>query len=101
LEPGEQLPVHMPVVMLQTYWHAVPVFCHMPLASQVCGCIPLHCFAFGVHAVQVPPLQTFGQAAPLFCQVPALSQVCGWRFMHCLEPGEQLPAHMPVVMLQT
>jgi hypothetical protein len=37
LEPGTQLPVHVPLAMVQTYWQAVPVFCQAPLTSQVCG----------------------------------------------------------------
>jgi hypothetical protein len=37
LLPGEQMPPHTPVAMVQTNGQVVPVFCHMPLASQVCG----------------------------------------------------------------
>ncbi len=35
--------------------HAEPVFCQVPVASQVCGCAPLQVFAPGVQLpVQVP-----------------------------------------------
>jgi hypothetical protein len=37
LLPGEQTPPHIPVAMTQTFGQTVPVFCHVPLESQVCG----------------------------------------------------------------
>ena len=60
--------------------HAAPEFCHVPLASHVCGCEPLQVLAPGVQLpVQVPlaAMHTYWQAAPVFCQVPVASQVCG------------------------
>ncbi|MGB8298838.1 MAG: hypothetical protein WCG85_25705 [Polyangia bacterium] len=35
---------------------ALPVLCHTPLASQVCGWEPLHCFASGVQAPEHAPV---------------------------------------------
>ena len=54
------------------------MFCQSPVASQVCGWSPLHCFVVGVQApVQAPPAQTDVHAVPVSCQVPVESQVCG------------------------
>jgi hypothetical protein len=54
------------------------VFCHVPVASQVCGWSTLHCFDDGTHVPeQAPALHTLVQAVPVFCQVPVASQVCG------------------------
>jgi len=72
------------------------VFCHVPVASQVCGRSPLHCFVVGEQTpVQAPALQTFAQAVPLFCQVPVASQVCGCSPLHCFIPGVQAPEQAP------
>ena len=78
--PGTQVPAHVPVELVQTKGHAVPMFCHKPLASQSCGCRPLHCFAPGAQVpmhVPVLLLQTKGHAAPAFCHLDAFPQVCG------------------------
>lgn len=57
--PSLQLPLHVAVLLLQTYSQAGPVFCHVPVSSQVCACWPLHWVAPGVHEpVQMPPLHT-------------------------------------------
>jgi hypothetical protein len=95
---------HAPVAVEQTVQppHAAPLFCQVPVASQVCGCMPLHCFAPGVQTpVQAPPAQTYWQAAPVFCQAPFASQVCGCRLLHCLAVGVQTPAQVPVAFAQT
>jgi hypothetical protein len=76
----------------------VPVICQVPVASQVCGWSPLHCFAVGAQVpVQAPPLQTNAQAVPVFCQVPVASQVCGCRPLHCFIPGVQAPVQAPAL----
>jgi hypothetical protein len=50
-------PWHVP--LLHTNGHAEPVFCQVPVLSQVCGCWPLHCTAFGVQTPeQIPALHT-------------------------------------------
>jgi hypothetical protein len=52
----------------------------VPVASQTCGCKPLHCFAPGVQfPVHVPlvELQTNWQAEPMLFQAPVASQTCG------------------------
>ena len=62
---GLQLPEQLPPA--QTFEHAAPS-CQVPVASQVCGVRPLHCFVEGVHwPVQAPARQTWpvqGLAAP-------------------------------------
>ena len=56
--PGVQTPVQVAVDGAQTNPHAVPVFCQVPVVSQVCGWRPLHCFVPGVQApVHAPPEQ--------------------------------------------
>jgi hypothetical protein len=99
-----QVPLQVPVVLLQTLVQAAPVFCQVPVLSQVCGCCPVHCLFPGVQVpLQVPvvPLQTLGQAVPVFCQAPVVSQVCGCWPLHCLSPGVQAPVQAAVVLLQT
>jgi hypothetical protein len=53
---------------------AAPVFCHTPVASQVCGWFPLHWPAPGLHVTH-DPLAHAGvlpeQAAPLPSQIPS------------------------------
>jgi hypothetical protein len=57
--------------------HEVP-FIHCPLAVQVCGVLPLHCWLFGTQAPpQTPLLQTNAQAAPLLAHCPIELQSCG------------------------
>ena len=54
---GEQTPEHAPPP--HTYVHAAPSFCHWPLASQSCGCSPVHRLLPGVQTpVHAPALQT-------------------------------------------
>jgi hypothetical protein len=71
--PFEQAPAHVPAV--QTYGHAAPLFCQLPLESHICGCCPLHCRLPGVQTAlpHEPPLHTYGQLAPLFCHAPVPS----------------------------
>ena len=60
--------------------HADPVFCHCPLASQVCGCGPLHCLLVGAHTpvhTPLPALHTNGHLVPMSCHCPLGSQSCG------------------------
>jgi hypothetical protein len=38
--PTEQADTHAPAV--HTFAQGMPMFCHAPVASQVCGCCPLH-----------------------------------------------------------
>jgi hypothetical protein len=76
--------------------HAVPVSCQTPLPSHVCGCMPLHRFAVGVHdPVQAPPLQTNMHAAPVSFQAPVASQVCGCSTLHWREVGLHMPVQLP------
>jgi hypothetical protein len=82
--------------MLQTAVHAGPMFCQVPVASQVCGCCPLHCVAPGVHVPpQAPPTHTYAQTDPEFCQVPDESQVCGWPVLQREAPGVHMPEQAP------
>ena len=82
---------------------ALPVLCQAPLASQVCGWGPLHCFAPGVQAPEHAPvalLQRWGQAVPLSSQAPLALQVWGCSPLHCTDVGLQEPAQAPVALLQ-
>jgi hypothetical protein len=92
LAPGEQTPVQPPP--LQTYVHAVPVFCQVP-PLQVCGCNALHWLEPDVHAEQLPVLQTAPHGVPLLCQVPLESQVCGCNPRHRIAPGAHTPVQVP------
>jgi hypothetical protein len=70
-----QTPVVVPQIMQPE--HAAPVFCQVPVASQVWGCWPLHCLELGLHEpVQLPVAlsQTLVHGVPVFCQVPVVSQ---------------------------
>jgi hypothetical protein len=52
-----QTPVQVPA--LQTYGHALPLFCQAPVVSHVCGCRFMHCLALGAQTpVQAPAAQT-------------------------------------------
>ena len=82
---------------------AFPVLCQAPLASQVCGWEPLHCFAPGVQAPEHAPvalLQRWGQAVPLSCHAPLALQTWGCSPLHCADIGLQEPAQAPVALLQ-
>jgi hypothetical protein len=80
---------------------AVPLFCHVPVASHFCGCRPLHFTESGTQLpVQAPAAHTYGHAVPMFCQVPVASHFCGCRSLHFSASGTQVPAHAPVVLLQ-
>ena len=75
-DAGTHIPEQVPP--LHTFVQALPVFCQVPVASQVCGWSALHCFDAGTHdPVHAPLLQTFAQAVPAFCQVPVASHFCG------------------------
>ena len=93
--PLEHAPVHMPA--LQTFGQGVPELCHVPVASQVWGCCPLHWRAPGAQTAlpHEPAAQTYGQVAPVFCQVPVLLQVWGCSPEHCAVPGVQTPVQVP------
>ena len=84
-----------------------PSLWYVPLASQSCGCLPLHVRMPGGHAPAHAPLtQTLAQAGPLFIQCPVASQSCGCLpVVHCLDRGvqsaqtplpRQTPGHAPV-----
>ncbi len=88
-------PVVQPVVqtpLVHVFAHGIPLFCHVPVASHVCGCWPLHCIADGVQTpVHVavpwppsapasdaePPTQTYGQVVLPPCHWPLMSHACG------------------------
>jgi hypothetical protein len=105
---AEQVPgacTQVPVAAAQVVHpeHALPVFCQTPLASQVCGWEPLHCFAPGVQAPEHAPvalLQRWGQAVPLSCHAPLALQVWGCSPLHCADVGLQEPPQAPVALLQ-
>ena len=102
---GQGPDVQAPVVdeQLAHPEHALPVLCQAPLASQVCGWEPLHCFAPGVQAPEQTPvalLQRWGQAFPLSCHAPLALQVWGCSPLHCADVGLQEPAQAPVALLQ-
>ena len=47
--------MQVPLAGAQTYGHAPPFDCQVPVGSQSCGCSPLQVFEPGVHTpVQVP-----------------------------------------------
>ena len=99
--PGAQAPVAAEQVAHPE--HALPLLCQVPLASQVCGCEPLHCFAPGVQAPEHAPvalLQRWGQAVPLSCHAPLALQVWGCSPLHCADVGLQEPPQAPVALLQ-
>jgi hypothetical protein len=78
--------VHTPT--LQASAHAAPAFCQVPVASQICGCGPLHWRAPGVQTpAHTPTLQMNGHAAPAFCHVSVTSQICGCKPSHWCAPG--------------
>jgi hypothetical protein len=78
--------------------HTAPLFCHVPLLLQVCGCKPLHCIDPGVQTpVQMPPAQTYVHRLALLCQVPLALQVCGCRPLHWTDAGEQTPMQPPAL----
>jgi hypothetical protein len=84
--PGVQDPeTHAP--LLQTPAHAAPLFCQVPVLSQVCGCDPVHWVAPGVQLpVQVPLWQTYAHVDPVFPHVPVLLHVwgcSGLEVLHC------------------
>jgi hypothetical protein len=94
------IPLHAPFV--QTNWHGIGAFTHMPAALHVWTVRPLHCVLLGAQAPpQTPmPLQTFGQGAPSFAQLPSFAHVCGWLPLHCLVPGLHVPPQAAVVALR-
>jgi hypothetical protein len=93
---SEQIP--LPV---QRYMHAAPLFTHVPLMLQVCGCLleqrgegelELHSVhAPARHAGAVPP-----QVAPSI-HWPLALQVRGVLPLQSLLLGAQAPPHMPLV----
>ena len=66
--------------------HGCPLT-HTPLASQVCGVLPLHCALPGVQMPTHDP-------EPL-THAPLASHVCGVVPLHCVAPGKQTPLHVP------
>jgi len=81
---------------MHTLAHAA-LLCHWPVASQVCGTLPLQRVWPGVQTpVHVPALQTNWHAVP-FVHCPDVLQVCGVVPLHCLAPGMQTP-QMPAPM---
>jgi len=76
--------------------HALPLFCQAPLASQVCGCWPLHWVCPSAHDPwQAPFTHVWFAHAAAFCQLPAALHVCGWLPLHWMAPGLHEPVHTP------
>jgi hypothetical protein len=74
------------------------VVCQLPLASQVCKLLLLHCLVPGVQTVQAPVRHTVVQVK-VSCQLPFKSQVCtvlGVLGLHCLAPGAHV-VHAPLM----
>ena len=69
---------------------------HAPLALHVCGRLPEHCFALGVHRpVHAPATQAWLVQAPL-THAPAALHVWGVLPMHCVSLGVHTPVHAPL-----
>lgn len=97
LVAGVHVPVHAPLA--HTNGQGVPVFVQLPVASQTCGCNPLHCFEVGEHAAQAPATHATPQVLDV-CQLPVVSQFCTWLVMpavglHRDAPGLQTPVQRP------
>jgi hypothetical protein len=76
---------------VQTLVHGGP-FCQLPVASHVCGVVPLHCIDPGAHTpVQrgVVVEQTNPQTAPSVTLCPVISQKSGCKPWHLRLPGLQ------------
>ena len=73
------------------------MFPQAPVASQVCGCRPLHCLVPATQAAQLPAVQVAGHAVPESNQVPVGSQVCGCRPLHCFDHGAHTPLQIPAL----
>jgi hypothetical protein len=69
-------------------------FCHCPLAVQVCGMFPEHCWAPWEQATHWPAVQTIGQAVD-DCHSPADVQVRGMLPLQLCVPGAQTPVQLP------
>lgn len=96
---GAHWPVHTPLTQVW-FTHAVP-FCHVPVLSHVCGCVPeLHCSAPGVHTpVQLPPTHAWLVHAVAFCHVPLVLHVCGCWPLHCVCVGAHTPVQTPATQV--
>jgi len=95
LEPGVQSP-QIPAPKHTPPEHAVPL-CHWPVASQVCGVVPVLSQRTlpGVQTpVQLPAVQRNGHVVPLV-QFPFASHVRGVRPEQSFDPGTQTPVHLP------
>jgi hypothetical protein len=77
------------------------LFAQLPVASQFCGCAPLHRIWPGAHDPwHDPPTHVwFVHALPLFAQLPVASQFWGCWLLHRVWVGPQTPPHMPVELM--
>jgi len=82
-----------------TKGHAPPLFVQLPVASQSCGCLPVHRLAPGVHGEHALAMQAVVQVVSL-PQLPFASHVCSVVVSrHCFWPGVhtvQAPARQTV-----
>jgi len=74
----------------------MPLFCHTPFVSHVCGCNPLHFSAVGLHTpVHAPFTHAWFTHAVVFCHTPLVLQNFGVvLFAHWV--GVTLGLHTPV-----
>src|SRR4051812_23124995 len=78
--------------------HAVPELAQWPLASQVCGCLPLHVLStFGSQSVHTPGGSRQKLLQVVVVHLPLWLQVCALPLLHFVLPGLQLPVQEPSV----
>jgi hypothetical protein len=102
--------VHAPFAHVWLALHALPLFCHCPVAPHTCGCWPLHRTALTAHtpwqdAEPLPEPPACGPPSPLsssptqvwplhgwgLLQVPAVEQVTTAFPEHDVWLGAQAP----------
>ena len=100
----QSAPVHAPLKHARPP-QAAPLFCHIPLALQFCGCWPLHCAWFGAHwpwhdePGPVPTQVWFVQFTGVAHVPAALQDCCAVVLEHSIWLGAQTPLHAAVLPL--
>jgi len=97
---GVHWPAHNPVLVLQVYGHAVPVF-QLPVWSQVWELLFVHRVAPGTQLpVHPPPVQTDAHTVPVVGHLPVESHLSWVLPLHIvLTLGVQTAPHWPVVIV--
>ena len=76
--------------------HDEPLFCQVPLPSQVCGCWPVQRVAPGVQVpMHAPDTHAWLTQVPGELQVPVPEHVSTPLLTHCTAPGVHDPVHAP------